>query len=109
MLKSDPWDPAGALWTRSPLSLAANVATPVFLYVNEGDLRCPPSQADEFYAALKWHGKEVEYVRYPGGSHFSFLSMVGAPSQSTDRVARGLDFLRRHGGSRVRSAGLRGG
>ena len=70
----------------------------MFLYVNEGDLRCPPSQADEFYVALKWLRKKVEYVRYPGGSHLSFFPMAGAPSQGEDRQRRIIEFLGRHGG-----------
>lgn len=109
MMQSNPWDPSATLWSRSPLSLVANVTTPVFLYVNDGDLRCPPSQADEFYAALKWHGKDVEYVRYPGGSHLSFFVIAGAPSQNGDRIARALDFLGRHGRTRSgRDAAPRG-
>ena len=95
---ADPWSSPEAMARQSPLSFAPNVKTPVLLYVNEGDLRCPPGQADEFYAALKWLGKEVEYVRFPGGSHFSFFSIFGAPSQSEDRLTRLLEFLGRHGG-----------
>jgi dipeptidyl aminopeptidase/acylaminoacyl peptidase len=90
---------------QSPLLLAPNVNTPVFLYVNDGDLRCPPSQADEYYVALKWLGKPVEYVRFPGGSHLSFFPMLGPPSQSEDRIARMLEFLGRHGGPPVREMG----
>jgi dipeptidyl aminopeptidase/acylaminoacyl peptidase len=79
-----------------------DVRTPVFLYVYDGDLRCPPGQADEFFIGLKWSGKEVEYVRYPGGSHLSYFPMVGAPSQTEDRMRRVLDFLRRHRGLPVK-------
>jgi dipeptidyl aminopeptidase/acylaminoacyl peptidase len=100
--KGDPWSCAAALASRSPVSFVRNVGTPVFLYVNDGDLRCPPGQADEFFIGLKWFGKEVEYVRYPGGSHFSIFPMVGAPSQTEDRLRRVLDFLGRHGGLLVK-------
>jgi dipeptidyl aminopeptidase/acylaminoacyl peptidase len=103
--RADPWSPTGALAKQSPLLLAPNVNTPVFLYVNDGDLRCPPSQADEYYVALKWLGKPVEYVRFPGGSHLSFFPMLGPPSQSEDRIARMLEFLGRHGGPPVREMG----
>ena len=51
--RADPWSPPAALVKQSPLSSAPKVNTPVFLYVNDGDLRCPPSQADEYYVALK--------------------------------------------------------
>jgi len=101
-LAGDPWASPAALASRSPVSFVRDVRTPVFLYVYDGDLRCPPGQADEFFIGLKWSGKEVEYVRYPGGSHLSYFPMVGAPSQTEDRMRRVLDFLRRHRGLPVK-------
>ncbi len=106
-LGGDPWDAADAFRFRSPLTHAPKVTTPVLLHVNEGDLRCPPGQADEFFCALKWLRKEVEYVRYPGGSHLSHFPQAGAPSQSKDRMTRLLQFLSRHGGP-ARAAGEAG-
>jgi dipeptidyl aminopeptidase/acylaminoacyl peptidase len=97
-LEGDPWSSPAALASRSPVSFVRNVETPVLLYVYDGDLRCPPGQADEFFIGLKWFRKEVEYVRYPGGSHYSYFPMVGPPSQTVDRMRRVLDFLKRHGG-----------
>jgi dipeptidyl aminopeptidase/acylaminoacyl peptidase len=100
----DPWSAEAAWRERSPITHAPNVTTPVFLHVNDGDLRTPPSQADEFYAALKLRGKDVEYVRYPGGSHQAAVPIAAPPSQNVDRLWRILDFLGRHGGNRVRTA-----
>ena len=74
----DPWHPSGVLQERSPLTHVPNVNTPVFLYVFEGDLRCPPDQADAFFNGLRWHRKEVEYARYPGGSHMSAADLARA-------------------------------
>lgn len=99
-MDADPWSPVGELTRRSPLTYIPAVTTPVFLYVHEGDLRCPPSQSDELYAALRWLRKEVEYVRYPGGSHLSVLAFLAPPSQSVDRTERIVDFLARHRGTR---------
>ncbi len=100
----DPWDPSRALQQRSPLSHIPNVNTPVFLYVFEGDLRCPTDQADAFFNGLRWHRKEAEYVRYPGGSHMSF-GILGAPSSQTeDLLNRMLDFLGRNGGVKTKLA-----
>jgi dipeptidyl aminopeptidase/acylaminoacyl peptidase len=101
-LAGDPWSIPVALASRSPVSFVRNVSTPVLLYVYDGDLRCPPGQADEFFTGLKWSGKKVEYVRYPGGSHYSYFPMVGPPSQAEDRMRRVLDFLGRHGGLPVK-------
>ncbi len=93
-----PWDPSDVLRERSPLTHVPDVNTPVLLYVFEGDLRCPPDQADAFFTGLRWHRKEVEYVRYPGGSHMSAADIAAPPSQTEDRLNRILDFTSRHGG-----------
>jgi len=74
----------------------------VLLYVFEGDLRCPPDQADALFTGLRWHRKEVEYARYPGGSHMSAADLFAPPSQSADRLNRVLDFLSRHGGVKAK-------
>ena len=100
----DPWDSSRVLQERSPLTHIPRVSTPVFLYVFEGDLRCPPDQADAFFNGLRWHRKEVEYVRYPGGSHMSGAVLGAPPSQSEDRLNRMLDFLSRHGGVKTKRA-----
>jgi dipeptidyl aminopeptidase/acylaminoacyl peptidase len=94
---------------RSPVSHANKVTTPVFIHVSEGDLRTPPGQSDEFFVSLRYLGKKVEYVRYPGGSHGAVSTIVGAPSQNVDRINRILDFLARHGGIRVKGSSRRSG
>jgi dipeptidyl aminopeptidase/acylaminoacyl peptidase len=101
-LQADPWTGYEHLRAESPLTYAGSVTTPVYLYVNDGDMRCPPTQTDEFYAALKWHRKEVTYVRYPGGSHLSAFPTVGPPSQNIDRLQRILSWYAAHGGIKVR-------
>lgn len=98
-LDGDPWTAHERLRAQSPVTYADSIRTPVMLYVNEGDLRCPPGQADELFAAIKWHGGKVEYVRYPGGSHLSFFPMLGPPSQNEDRLRRIIDWCARHGGA----------
>jgi dipeptidyl aminopeptidase/acylaminoacyl peptidase len=45
------------------------VETPILLLHSEGDLRCPISQTEEFYTALKRLGKTSVMVRYPGEFH----------------------------------------
>jgi len=102
-LLGDPWSEPEGLRYRSPLTHAPDVKTPVLLHVNEGDLRCPAGQADQFYSALKWLGKPVDYLRYPGGSHMAYFPTAGTPSQCRDRADRFLEFLSRHGGSRPAS------
>jgi dipeptidyl aminopeptidase/acylaminoacyl peptidase len=104
----DPWHPSDVLRERSPLTHIPDVNTPVLLYVFEGDLRCPPDQADALFNGLRWHGKQVEYARYPGGSHMSAADLGAPPSQGEDRLIRMLDFLSRHGGVGTRRAAASG-
>ena len=87
---------------RSPLTHLPNCTTPVLIEHHEGDLRCPIGQAEEIFAALKLAGKEVEFLRYPGGFH-GFDSH--APSQTVDAMQRSIAWFgcarRRAGGERV--------
>ena len=100
----DPWRDREMFFERSPVSHANKVTTPVFIHVSEGDLRAPTSQSDELFVSLRYLHKEVEYVRYPGGSHGAYSPLVGPPSQNVDRIERILDFLSRHGGIRVKKS-----
>ncbi len=56
----------------SPLTYARNVETPVLLLHGEDDIRVPIEQAEQYFVALKRHGKEVEFVRLPKTSHGIF-------------------------------------
>ncbi len=64
-----PWDNFDAYVERAPITYAPNVKTPVLLLHGEADVRCPISQSEEYYTALKRLGKPVEFVRFPGGFH----------------------------------------
>jgi len=98
----DPWRDREMFVERSPVSHANKVTTPVFIHVSEGDLRTPAGQSDELFVSLRYLGKKVEYVRYPGGSHGAVDTLVGPPSQNVDRIRRIFDFLSRNGGIRVK-------
>ena len=54
---------------RSPISYADHVDCPVLLMHGDADHRVPIAQGEEYFQALKMHGKEVEFVRFPGCSH----------------------------------------
>jgi dipeptidyl aminopeptidase/acylaminoacyl peptidase len=82
---STPFDDPDEYRARSPVTYLSNVKTPVLLLHHEGDLRCPIGQSEEIFQALKLLSREVEFVRYPGGSHG-----VHTPSQQVDRIKRGL-------------------
>ncbi len=80
-----PLDDPDEYRTRSPVSYLSNVSTPVLLLHHEGDLRCPMGQSEEIFQTLKLLGKEVEFVRYPGGFH---TYNTHAPSQIIDHARR---------------------
>jgi dipeptidyl aminopeptidase/acylaminoacyl peptidase len=69
---------------QSPLVHASNVHTPLLLENQEGDLRCPPEQAEQFYAALKYQGKTAKFIRYPG--EFHGMSRTGKPWHRLHRL-----------------------
>ncbi len=71
---------------RSPITYVANVETPVLLLASENDLRCPISQSEEYFTALKKHDKCVEFVRFPNESHG--LSRGGQPVHRVERLER---------------------
>lgn len=87
---------------RSPTTYLANVNTPVLLLHHEGDLRCPIAQSEEIFHALKAMGKEVEFVRYPGGFH---TYVTHAPSQTADRIKRQIAWFESHKPARRRRKG----
>jgi dipeptidyl aminopeptidase/acylaminoacyl peptidase len=87
--------------TRSPVSYLANVKTPVLLLHHEGDLRCPIGQSEEIFHALKVLGKEVEFIRYPGGFH---TYNTHAPSQVIDHARRIVGWYDSHAPRKAKSA-----
>lgn len=80
----DPWDNPMAYLERSPIMYVRNVETPIMLLHSEEDLRCPISQAEEFFVALKKLNKEVCMVRFPGENHE--LSRSGRPDHRITRL-----------------------
>ena len=88
------WDDPSDLWRCSPLAFAGKVNTPVLIIHSDGDLRCPVSQAEEWFAALRLQKKTVEFVRYPASSSHG-LSRNGPPDLRIDRLTRNLEWLDR--------------
>ncbi len=86
-----PWENPENLLERSPLAFADRVRTPVMLMHGEGDLRCPVAQAEEFYVALRYLGREAVMVRYPDEFHG-----LRQPGHVQDRMARILAWFEHH-------------
>ncbi len=89
-------DPEAYL-SRSPIRFVDAMSTPVLLLHAEEDLRCPISQAEELFVALRLLGREPAFVRFPAESHE--LSRSGAPRHRVERAEIILDWFRGHLGA----------
>jgi dipeptidyl aminopeptidase/acylaminoacyl peptidase len=69
---------------QSPLLHASKVETPLLIEAQEGDLRCPIEQAEQFYIALKVQKKTVRFIRYP--NEFHGMSRNGKPWHRIHRL-----------------------
>jgi dipeptidyl aminopeptidase/acylaminoacyl peptidase len=88
-----PWENHELLWQHSPLSLVGNVTTPTMLVVGDADMRTPPSQAEEYYAALQIRGIPTTLIKIPGASHTTFSAR---PSQNAARINAILAWFARY-------------
>jgi dipeptidyl aminopeptidase/acylaminoacyl peptidase len=95
-LLGEPLDAAGVdrLWRQSPLSHVADIRAPLLLLQGESDMRCPPSDSEQLFVALRVLGRTVEYVLYPEESHV--YQAAGRPDRRIDRMTRVLDWFDRH-------------
>jgi dipeptidyl aminopeptidase/acylaminoacyl peptidase len=82
--------------SRSALTFADRVTTPLLLLHADNDLRCPFSESMQFFAALRKRKHPVELVRYPGTSHLLDWPDVGTPAQRVDRLRRTLAWFQAH-------------
>ena len=53
----------------SPIEYADSVDAPTLFIVGENDVRCPPSESENFFRALKHRGVTAEMLRLPGAGH----------------------------------------
>jgi len=68
----------------SPITYVKNIETPLLIIHAEEDYRCPISQAEELYTALKVLNRTVKFVRFPGENHE--LSRSGKPKHRIERL-----------------------
>ena len=61
---------------------------------SEDDHRCPLSQAEELFAALRWLGREVELIVFEGEHHG--LSRSGRPGNRIERQRRIMAWFDRY-------------
>ena len=94
-LLGSPLEPDGVarLWRQSPLAHVADIRTPLLILQGEADRRCPPSDSEQLFVALRVLRRNVEYVLYPEESHV--YQAAGRPDRRIDRMTRVLDWFDR--------------
>ncbi len=88
-----PWEDPEQYWRRSPLSLVGNVKTPTAVMVGEEDHRTPPSEAEQYYAALQIRSIPTALIRVPSASHGG---LADRPSQLIGENAAILAWFGRY-------------
>jgi len=75
----------------SPIRHVRNITVPMLIIHSEEDLRCPISQAEELFMALRMLRRDVTFYRFPGETHE--LSRAGSPVHRRQRAEIILDWF----------------
>ena len=78
----------------SPIRFVRDINVPMLIIHSEKDFRCPISQAEELFVAMRLLGKDVTFYRFPGEGHE--LSRSGSPIHRRQRAEIILDFFAEH-------------
>jgi dipeptidyl aminopeptidase/acylaminoacyl peptidase len=76
-----PWEEPEAYDRASSITDVDQVDTPLLLAAGEQDWRCPPTQSEQFYVALRKQGVPARLVVYPDEHHD-----VGDPDRAIHRL-----------------------
>ncbi len=94
MGEATPWRDVAKLVERSPLYYAPKVKTPLLILHAERDMRCPIEQAEQLFIALRYHGVETQFVRFPDDNHD--LTRGGKPRNRVEHCRRIADWFDAH-------------
>jgi dipeptidyl aminopeptidase/acylaminoacyl peptidase len=87
-----PWDEVEHYEKRSLLSVVKNVKTPTMVMCGEVDWRCPISESEQYYQALKQQGVEAVLVRFPNESH----GIRGRPTHHISKIQHVISWFDQH-------------
>src|SRR5260370_8753425 len=79
---------------RSPITYVEKITTPLLILHGDRDLRCPISEGEQLFTALKLLGREVRMVRFEGQSHD--LSRSGHPGSRVIRLRHIVSWFISH-------------
>ncbi|MFN8537523.1 MAG: S9 family peptidase [Thermomicrobiales bacterium] len=89
-----PWRNVQFYAERSPLTHVEKVVTPLLIIHSERDLRCPIEQGEQFFSALKYLRRTVEFVRFPDEGHE--LSRSGQPIHRLENQRRIVGWFKKY-------------
>jgi dipeptidyl aminopeptidase/acylaminoacyl peptidase len=92
----DPEKDADFLWSRSPLSRAADIRTPLLIAQGANDPRVKQAESEQIVAALREAGIDYEYMLFPDEGHG-----FAKPENRLRFYAEAERFLARHLGGRA--------
>ena len=78
----------------SPIRFVRDITVPMLIIHSEQDYRCPISQAEELFVAMRLLHKDVTFYRFPGEGHE--LSRSGSPVHRRQRAEIIIDFFSKH-------------
>ncbi|WP_219517733.1 S9 family peptidase [Nonomuraea ceibae] len=81
----------GDVVAQSPFTHVSDVTAPTLILHGDADDRCPVSQAEQWFGALRERNVPVRMVRYPNASHLFILN--GRPSHRLDYNERIIAWL----------------
>lgn len=99
------FDEVEKLWRQSPLAYVRHIRTPLAIEHQDQDWRCPPSEAEQLYAALKRLKRDVVLIRYPREGHE--MSRSGEPQHRVDRLKRMVAWFDKYCGRAARKRAKR--
>ena len=89
-----PWKDLDRIMDRSPITFVDRIHTPLLILHSDNDLRCPISEGEQMFTALKFLDREVRMMRFEGQTHD--LSRNGHPRSRVIRLQAILDWFRSH-------------
>jgi dipeptidyl aminopeptidase/acylaminoacyl peptidase len=89
-----PWEDPQRYLAMSPIMYADKIQTPLLIFHQEEDFRCCIEQADQLYTALKYLGRTVKFIRFPGEGHG--MSRNGKPYHRLYRLEQILSWFQTH-------------
>ena len=92
----NPETDAEFLWSRSPLSRAASIKTPLLIAQGANDPRVKQAESEQIVAAMRDAGIDYEYILFPDEGHG-----FAKPENRLRFYAAAERFLARHLGGRV--------